>query len=154
MHGTKARSTNFFPCGLEVSKIPDKSRDQTCIRVLSPPIKIARTVPQARFSARVFVFGLFYTPFRSAQFLNSHVLQNIYPVRRANCILQRHPYFRKTKLAHACSIFFEPSSVMHETFAQMLSSIPVQLVTGLLQARYEKPRGGSRGAMTRSLSGR
>ena len=43
---------------------------------------------------------------------------------------------------------------MCETFAGVRSSIPVQLVSGLLQVRYEKPRGGSRGAMTRSLSGR
>jgi hypothetical protein len=49
---------------------------------------------------------------------------------------------------------FAAYSVMRETFTQVDSSISVQLVTGLLQVRYEKPRGGSRGAMTRSLSGR
>src|ERR1700674_261033 len=74
------------------------SRDQTRIRVLSPPIKIARTVPQARFSAWVFVFGLFYTPFRSAQFLNSHVLQNVYPIRRANCTFFAPSPFSKTQI--------------------------------------------------------
>ena len=41
-----------------------------------------------------------------------------------------------------------------ETFAAGGSSIRVQLITGLFLARIRKPRGGSRGAMTRSLSGR
>jgi hypothetical protein len=41
-----------------------------------------------------------------------------------------------------------------ETFGWCDSSIQVQLIWQLFQARFEKPRGGSRGAMTRSLSGR
>ena len=42
-----------------------------------------------------------------------------------------------------------------ETFSRSDSSIPVQLVMRLFLARFrKKPRGGSRGVVTRSLSGR
>jgi len=42
-----------------------------------------------------------------------------------------------------------------ETFPLAISSIQAQLLTGLLKARFRKnPRGGSRGVMTRSFSGR
>jgi len=47
--------------------------------------------------------------------------------------------------------FFNTTS---ETFAAMDSSIRVQPGFALYQAWKKKPRGGSRGAMTRSLSGR
>ena len=62
--------------------------------------------------------------------------------------------FSKTQIGPCPRNIFEAYSVIRETFTGVHSSIPVQLVTGLLQVRYEKPRGGSRGAMTRSLSGR
>jgi len=41
-----------------------------------------------------------------------------------------------------------------ETFAPGGSSIRVQLNSGLSWRDSEKPRGGSRGVMTRSLTGR
>jgi hypothetical protein len=42
-----------------------------------------------------------------------------------------------------------------ETFAKPDSSIRVQPITGLRRARLKRePRGGSRGALTRNLSGR
>jgi hypothetical protein len=117
----------------------------------------AKRAPGSVFQPRVFGLGFDLYPIYIGTVLNSHVLQNLYQLRATIACSERHSHFRKPKLAHACAIFaiflkLIPHRAKHSPVSFRLYQC--SWLRGLLQVRYEKPRGGSRGAMTRSLSGR
>jgi hypothetical protein len=78
-------------------------------------------------------------------------LENFYSRKRKRTSATRKKSSPVSNLACSSKILFHS----RETFATAGSSIRVQLDTGLFKGEIQKkPRGGSRGVMTRSLSGR
>jgi hypothetical protein len=78
-------------------------------------------------------------------------LENFYSGKRKRTSARCKKLSRASNLARLSKILL----LSRETFATGSSSIRVQLDTGLFNGEIQKkPRGGSRGVMTRSLSGR